>query len=126
MQDIFGNTINAIKTIAPNLRFTISAAVNNTGDVINDVDWNSFKDESGALITNPSIQEIIQARDIILAGIPLKLLRQERNRRLIETDWWTLPDRTMTPEQIAYRQALRDITINYDSLENVVWPDKPL
>jgi hypothetical protein len=31
----------------------------------------------------------------------------------------------MTEEQIAYRQALRDITNLYSSLDEVVWPVKP-
>jgi hypothetical protein len=56
---------------------------------------------------------------------PLKLLREERNRRLAETDWWASSDLTMTAEQTAYRQALRDITEDYSSLDDVVWPTKP-
>ena len=52
-------------------------------------------------------------------------LRAERNRRLAETDWWAVSDRTMTQEQIDYRQALRDITENYASLDEVIWPTKP-
>jgi len=31
----------------------------------------------------------------------------------------------MSAEQIAYRQALRDITETYTSLDDVVWPVKP-
>lgn len=52
-------------------------------------------------------------------------LRQERNRLLAETDWWANSDLTMTAEQTAYRQALRDITDTYTSLDDVVWPTKP-
>lgn len=52
-------------------------------------------------------------------------LRNERNRLLAETDWWANSDLTMTPEQTAYRQALRDITETYSSLDDVVWPEKP-
>ena len=59
------------------------------------------------------------------AAEPLKFLREERNRRLAETDWWMLPDRTATDEQTAYRQALRDITDTYSSLDTVLWPTKP-
>jgi len=55
----------------------------------------------------------------------LKLLRMHRNSKLAETDWWVLPDRTATDEQLAYRQALRDITDTYSSLDDVVWPTKP-
>ena len=56
---------------------------------------------------------------------PMKLLREERNRRISETDWWASSDLTMSAERTAYRQALRDITKTYSSLDDVVWPDKP-
>ena len=60
------------------------------------------------------------------AAEPLKLLREERNRRLAETDWWTLYDHQPTPQdRLDYRQALRDITDTYQSLDTVVWPEKP-
>lgn len=57
--------------------------------------------------------------------IKLEQLRNARNQKLTETDWWAVADRTMTQEQTDYRQALRDITDTYSSLEDVVWPDKP-
>ena len=56
---------------------------------------------------------------------PLKLLREERNRRIAETDWWASSDLTMSAERTAYRQDLRDITKIFSSLDDVVWPDKP-
>jgi hypothetical protein len=56
---------------------------------------------------------------------PMKLLREERNRRISETDWWASSDLTMSAERTAYRQALRDITKTYSSLDEVVWPNKP-
>ena len=59
------------------------------------------------------------------AAEPLKLLREERNRRIAETDWWALADLTMSQPQWDYRQALRDITKSYSSLDDVVWPVKP-
>jgi len=64
-------------------------------------------------------------RDELIAAQPMKELRAERDRKLAETDWWAVADRTMTAEQTAYRQALRDITDTYTSLQDVVWPDKP-
>lgn len=59
------------------------------------------------------------------AAEPLKLLRAERDRLIALTDWWAGSDLTMTAEQTAYRQALRDITETYSSLDTVVWPTKP-
>lgn len=64
-------------------------------------------------------------KDELVAAEPMRLLREERNRRLAETDWWASSDLSMTAEQTAYRQALRDITNTYTSLDDVVWPTKP-
>ena len=57
--------------------------------------------------------------------LDLQFLRAQRNALLSETDWWVLPDRTPTQAQLDYRQALRDITDTYTSLDDVVWPEKP-
>ena len=69
--------------------------------------------------------EVSAKKAELVAAEPMRLLREERNRRLAETDWWANSDLTMTAEQTAYRQALRDITDTYTSLEDVVWPTKP-
>ena len=52
-------------------------------------------------------------------------VRGERDRFLSETDWWALSDRTMTAEQTAYRQALRDITSQAGFPTNITWPQEP-
>lgn len=52
-------------------------------------------------------------------------LRVERDKKLAETDFHALSDVTMSDEMAAYRQALRDITDTYSSLDDVVWPVKP-
>lgn len=59
------------------------------------------------------------------AEFKLAGLRDARDARIAETDWWVLPDRTPTQAQLDYRQALRDITLSYTSVEDVVWPEKP-
>jgi len=64
-------------------------------------------------------------KDELVAAEPMRLLREERNRRLAETDWWAMSDRTMTSAQTDYRQALRDITDSATSLDDVTWPTKP-
>jgi len=48
-----------------------------------------------------------------------------RDNLLEETDVWALSDRTMTAEQTAYRQALRDITGQAGFPEDITWPTKP-
>ena len=61
----------------------------------------------------------------LTAAEPLAALRAERNRRLAETDWLGNSDVTMSAAWKTYRKALRDITEDYNSLDDVVWPDKP-
>ena len=62
---------------------------------------------------------------------PFHYLRKQRNRLLVETDWWVLPDRTVTQAQLDYRQALRDITTQTPSLDSdgnltgITWPTPP-
>ena len=56
-------------------------------------------------------------------------LRAERNAKLAETDWEIVMHKekgTNIPTALkTYRQALRDITDTYTSLDDVVWPEKP-
>ena len=52
-------------------------------------------------------------------------LRQRRDSKLAATDWWAVADRTMSAEETAYRQALRDLPANTADPFNPVWPTKP-
>ena len=55
-------------------------------------------------------------------------LRQERNRRLAETDFYGNSDVTMSSDMQTYRQNLRDLPAGKDTVEkclNVTWPTKP-
>jgi hypothetical protein len=52
-------------------------------------------------------------------------LRTKRDRLLADTDWWAMSDRTMTDEQAAYRQSLRDVPANTTDPANPTWPTKP-
>ena len=64
-------------------------------------------------------------KDELVAAEPMRLLREERDRRLAETDWWASSDLTMSSERISYRQDLRDIPSSATSLDDVTWPTKP-
>ena len=92
----------------------------------------------GIYSLNPSVKSIIDDtaydadgnvveydNDAAVAEGKLIALRKERNSLLALTDWWASSDLTMTAEQTAYRQSLRDITDSYTSLDDVVWPTKP-
>ena len=69
------------------------------------------------------------------AAEPMAELRRQRDRLLAETDWWGVTDRTMSAEETAYRQALRDMPANNpsptlsgennDIIGNITWPTKP-
>lgn len=61
----------------------------------------------------------------VISDSLLRDLREARNILLAETDWMANSDVLMTEEWRAYRQALRDITDHYSSLEDVIWPTKP-
>lgn len=52
-------------------------------------------------------------------------IRQERNRRLAETDWRFRSDLTPSQEWVDYCQALRDITNQDNFPQDVVWPTQP-
>jgi hypothetical protein len=55
-------------------------------------------------------------------------LRQDRNRKLAETDFYALSDVTMSDEMKQYRQDLRDITEGLstkEEVEAVEFPTKP-
>jgi len=69
--------------------------------------------------------QVSAKKDELVAAEPMRLLREERDRKLADTDWWATSDRTMTDAQTTYRQALRDVPANYSSLDDVVWPTKP-
>jgi hypothetical protein len=58
----------------------------------------------------------------------LNVLRAERDYLISKTDWVAGEDvpQAIKDKWYPYRQALRDITNNYTSLEDVVWPEKPL
>jgi hypothetical protein len=71
--------------------------------------------------------ELEAKRTEMLNAEPLKRLRAVRNTKLAETDWTQnkdIPD-SVSDVWTAYRQALRDITNTYTSLDDVVWPEKP-
>lgn len=87
-------------------------------------------DGSGIESSNPADwgttwAEVSAKKAELVAAEPMRLLREERNRRLAETDWWASSDLTMSSERTTYRQALRDITDSATSLDDVTWPTKP-
>jgi len=107
----------ALMSLRPNARFIV------IGETVDGIEW---LDEDQ---TRPTDDEILAEVTNVIAESQLKQLRFERNRKLAETDWVV----TMHKEKgtnipaawKTYRQALRDITDTYTSLDDVVWPEKP-
>jgi len=112
----------ALVTLAPGAEWSMNA------DDYNQLQWLSPD------IPKPTILEVEAKIAELRSAEPMRLLRIERDRLIAETDWWVLPDRTPTSEQLAYRQALRDlpstVTPVLDSttrlgISGVTWPIKP-
>ena len=116
------NIIQALLNLRPGAQWSLD------GDSYVGIQWNSPD------IPKPTLAEVNSKIEELKAAEPMRLLRVERDRLLAETDWWVLPDRTPTPEQSAYRQALRDLpdtaTPVLDptsrlGISGVDWPVKP-
>jgi hypothetical protein len=108
------------------------------GEPTNEAEFNEMfykvtgEDANGIAIesNNPSDwgvtwSQVSAKKDELVAAEPMRLLREERNRLIAETDWWASSDLTMTEAQTTYRTALRDITNSATSLDDVTWPEKP-
>lgn len=89
-----------------------------------DIDW---------VFDSPSKEDVELKYAELQAAEPMRQLRQQRDQKLAQSDWMAVSDRTMTPEQIAYRQALRDMPANNPDvalddageLINITWPTEP-
>tara|TARA_R110000772_G_scaffold151656_2_gene262448 strand:+ start:218 stop:514 length:297 start_codon:yes stop_codon:yes gene_type:complete len=96
------NKFIIIKTLYPEVNRMIDA-------VAYDVNDNVVEYDLAAVALEVSIMDVREQRDSLIAA----------------TDWWALPDRTMSAEQKAYRQALRDITAQSGFPTDITWPTKP-
>ena len=103
---------DAILALRPNAQFRLQ------GDVLT---WTDPK------LTEPTTEEIQAKYDELVAAQPLNELRMVRSMKLAETDWTQNRDVTLSNDADwkTYRQALRDITDDATSLDDVTWPEKP-
>ena len=106
--------LDAVLALKPGAVFTMR------GDVL---DW---QDDN---ITKPTDSQITAKYDELVAAEPLNQVREVRNMKLAETDWVVTMHKelgTNIPTAMkTYRQALRDITDDATSLDDVTWPEKP-
>ena len=99
-----------------------------TGIEYSGLDWRDSREKPTEEVLSARLKELQDAE-------PMQLLREERDRRLSETDWWTsraTDGIEMTQAQKDYRKALRDLPstaspkLDADgNLTNVTWPTKP-
>ena len=111
---------HAIQKIYPN-----GAGYVQKGNEYSGLEWLDERPKPTEKEINDKIAELDSAE-------PLKLLREERNKRLQETDWRFRSDLTPSQEWIDYSQALRDLPSTASpkldeqgNLTNVTWPTKP-
>ena len=83
-------------------------------------------------IQKPTKEQVETKLQELLDDYPMKRLREERDRKLAETDWWAGKDVTMSQARKDYRQELRDLPATAEpqldeqgNLTNVTWPTKP-
>ena len=84
--------------------------------------------------TIPTEDDVTAKVTELVNAYPMKLLREERNRRLQATDWRASSDLTLSGDWKAHRQDLRDLpaqqTPKLDSdgrldFTSISWPPEP-
>ena len=89
---------------------------------------------SDSSVTKPTETEINNKIAELDAAEPMRLLREKRNKKLLDTDWRASSDLTLPDDWKNYRQALRDLpesstpklnSIDGLDMTSVTWPTKP-
>ena len=119
--------VDALRALRPNDSFIVR------GDIA--YENIQLADENKTL---PTEDELNSKLDELEAAEPIRLLREERNRRLAETDWTQLKDIDLDIIRERnwknYRQVLRDLpaksnpkldSVGNLDLSSVTWPTKP-
>ena len=84
--------------------------------------------------TKPTENEVNSKIAELDSAEAIRLLREERNRRIAKTDWRASSDLTLASAWGTYRQALRDLPAsatpkldsNYNlDLTSITWPTEP-
>ena len=119
--------VDALVALKPGAIWTLP----NNPTATNDYERLVWQDESQ---TKPTEEEVNAKVTELVNAYPMKLLREERDRRLKETDWRASSDLIISEAWKSYRQSLRDLpalsTPTLDSnddldLTSVEWPTSP-
>lgn len=86
---------------------------------------NTVEKSGQVALPEPSQEEL----DASFRQWNMDLIRETRNKLLLESDWTQGQDSPLSDEKKTewrtYRQALRDIPDSNTNYNEVVWPDKP-
>ena len=112
------STATALLSLCPTAKFTLK------GHDYDQLQWHSDD------ITKPTLSEVNAKISELEIAEPMRLLRMERDRLLIKTDWTQGDDVPVgiKTNYTTYRQKLRDITnglTTVDEVRAVSWPTKP-
>ena len=79
----------------------------------------------GVWTQNYTVSDLSADESAAKVGAQWNVIRAERNKLLVESDWTQLPDAPVDAAAWAtYRQALRDITDQANPF-TIVWPESP-
>ena len=120
---------DALSSLKPNCEWTWDWDAENP--TVREYDKLTWLDSS----TKPTEAEIDAELIKINDAEPMRRLREERNRLLVESDWMAYPaSPTITDAWKTYRQALRDLPASTTpvlddnapiGITSVTWPTKP-
>ena len=113
---------DALQALKPKALWTLR------GDDYSGLQWqDSSQTKPTETEVNSKIAELDNAE-------PMRLLREERDKKIAKTDWRASSDLTLADAWKTYRQALRDLPasatpkLNSDyelDLTSVIWPTEP-
>jgi hypothetical protein len=85
--------------------------------------------DDGNDVPMPSQADLDAAWPDVRDDLAWKAVRAERDRLLSVCDWTQVADAPLTADDrqawADYRQALRDVPQDFDSPDDVVWPETP-
>jgi len=125
--DFSGEDYEIVETNAPlsyqdkdSEGYDVTISFNQSGHIVSDLDETHYhlKWDGSAIIKDDTALTAYQTAK------KWKRIRNDRNRRLAETDYLSLNDNTLSADMKTYRQALRDVPKQTDP-DNITWPSKP-
>lgn len=108
------NIIETLKYLRPREEWTLK------GEEYSGLTWISQT-------VKPTEEELEEAWVLFQPKLIWNPIRVQRNFKLSESDWTQLPDVSIPnrPAWVEYRQKLRDVTKNFQTPQDVIWPVPP-